>query len=177
MCRYCRMSVKGPAVLCGSPTIAHSTQAVPIAANLRSPHTHYDDTGPTTAALSRTPPSPPWQRPLVWRQLCGHPQDVAEVSQRAFPHPRLAYLPALIMSRSKLMPSKESGDARIPSGASRWTQEVLALLNAEYVKEDCASFTFDKLSIPSELQNGLPFSITKSDPRNGRNSHFTCKRQ
>ena len=51
--------------------------------------------------------------------------------------------------------SSQQTDTRIPVAASRWTKETLEYLNAAYIKEDCTSFTFDRLGIPSELRGGL----------------------
>jgi len=51
--------------------------------------------------------------------------------------------------------SSQQEDTRIPAAASHWTKDTLEHLNAVYVKEDCASITFDNLGIPSELQQGL----------------------
>lgn len=47
-------------------------------------------------------------------------------------------------------------DSRIPDAASAWTKDTLSHLNARYVKETCSDFTFDKLGISSELENGKP---------------------
>ena len=68
--------------------------------------------------------------------------------------------------------SSQQTDTRIPVAASRWTKETLEYLNAAYIKEDCTSFTFDNLALPSELRQGLP-PVNISDVRNQQDSDGT----
>ena len=50
--------------------------------------------------------------------------------------------------------NSKQGDSRIPEAASAWTKETLAYLNAFYEKGISTDFTFEKLEISPELENG-----------------------
>jgi len=46
-------------------------------------------------------------------------------------------------------------DERIPKDASKWAKNTLEYLNAEYDKNDCVEFTFERLGISPELRDGM----------------------